>query len=440
MFETVENFLTKYSIYNQTVIIGFSGGPDSCALALILKKLSNKFNLNIVLANFNHNWRKESKSEEDFTKDFARKINALFYIEKAPANTSKTEEKARELRYKFFEKTAKKFNSKTVLLAHNKNDNVETLIYRLIKGTSVKGLCSIPENREIYYRPLLGITKKQILNYLKQNNQEYCFDCSNNDTRYNRNYIRNNILPLFEKINSNYIENIDLLIKNAQNTKEITDEKIQDIMQKIILSDNKYNLNYYKTLNQPYRLELLYLLIGKYLKNLDSKSLHRFDNFLSNKNNSKTSINSNLFLITKESTFEIQETKKSIKKEEIIIQKCGEYNFENIIFKIEKINKIPKDLPQNNDSFCFLNLQEDFNLTLRHRKNGDIFTPLGLKKGKMKLKDYFINSKIPQDKKDDFILLCNNKEVIWILNNRINENYKITSNNGYKLSWSKVND
>ena len=136
MLLEVKNFLEKHNIKNKKVIVGFSAGPDSCAMAFLLSKLANEFNLELVLAYFNHNWRvEEAKSEEEFTKDFALKISSEYVIEKAPLDCSKTEEVARDLRYSFFENIAKKYKSDTVILAHNKNDNIETLIYRVAKGT-----------------------------------------------------------------------------------------------------------------------------------------------------------------------------------------------------------------------------------------------------------------------------------------------------------------
>ena len=168
MIKTVENFIINEKIQNKTVVLGFSTGPDSCALALILNKLKEKYSLNIVLAYFNHGWREEAKEEEIFTKEFALQHNFNYEIKQAPKNSKKNEETARNLRYSFFEKVAKKYKTNVVFLAHNKNDNIETLIYRIIKGTSIKGLNSIPQKREIYYRPLLEIEKKEILTFLKK--------------------------------------------------------------------------------------------------------------------------------------------------------------------------------------------------------------------------------------------------------------------------------
>ena len=441
MENKVEDFLKKYEIKNENVIVGFSSGPDSTALALILSKFAKKYNLNLILAYFNHNWRiEEVKKEVQFTKDFASKINSVFYIKEAPLDCKKNEETARELRYAFFEECAKKFNSKVVMLAHNKNDNIETLIYRIIKGTSIKGLCAIPENRDLYFRPLLDISKEEIYHFLKKNNQSYLTDSSNFDIKYKRNLIREKILPLFGEINSNYINSIDNLIKNSIASRKIIDSLLNSKFKRLVKNNRIIRSKFLKTKSEI-RYEILNKFLGEYLKNRDYKTIVKFDDFILNNDKSKCSINSSLFLIISNDEIYIQERKLK-NGAEVMINDVGEYRFLDIVFKIEKFeNKIEK-FPNPSEKICYISSKEQsiFPLTLRNRKNGDIFSPFGLKKGKMKLKDYFINQKIPQDKKDKYILLCKDNEVLWILGEKISEKYKVKSNGCYKLSYYKKAD
>ena len=435
MIETVKTFLKKYNIKNKSVVIGFSSGPDSCALALLISKLKEEFNLDIILAYFNHNWRKEAKEEELFTIEFANKLKAKYYIEQAPDTVKKTEETARELRYEFFERCAKKFKSNIVLLGHNKNDNIETLIYRLIKGTSIKGLTSIPENRDIYYRPLLKIEKKDILEYLKTNKIKYKIDISNEDIKYKRNLIRKNIMPQMALINQNYLNSIENLINNAINTRNILNDVISAIQNKII-QNNAIKLDKFIELNQSIRLEILNNFLGGYLKYRNSKNLFKFDDFILNATQNKISINKDCFLIKKNNKIYIE--KKSIKNNTIIqINSIGEYEFENGKLLIEKVKKEDKIYPNSKENVCYLNF--DFPLELRHRKNGDKFCPYGLKSDKMKLKDFFINEKIEQNKKDEIILLAKEKEICWVIGFKISEKYKQNNTHCYKLIWREIN-
>ncbi len=430
MIKEVEDFLKEYNIKNKTVILGFSSGPDSCALALVLNKLKEKYNLNIVLAYFNHNWRKEAKEEEEFTKDFAKKFNFSFYIKEASKKEKQTEENARKLRYDFFESCAKEYKTDIVFLAHNKNDNVETLIYRIIKGTSIKGLTSISKKRDIYCRPLLEIEKKEILDFLKCQNQEYRIDSSNDDVKYKRNLIRHKILPFFDEINSNYLNSINNLIKTSINSRKIIDKLINEV-EKNVIKDNKIQKEKYKKLEIEVRLEIINNFLGDYLKYRNYKNIVKFDNFILKNNNSKTSINSKLFLVVKNDEIFIQE-KKEKKNTELKINQEGEYVFENVVLKIEKEDSYPDIFPLDNEKYRYLNL--NFPIFVRHRKQGDIFSPIGLK-GSMKLKKYLINQKIDQQKKDELILICDKNEVICILDDKISEKYKVKNGSCYKLSW-----
>ena len=435
MLTKVEEFLKKYKIQNETVIVGFSAGPDSTALALALFEFKELYNLKIVLAYFNHNWRvEEAKQEEKFTIDFAQKISAKYYIKKAPDDVKKSEETARDLRYHFFSNCADCFASRVVMLAHNKNDNIETLLYRIIKGTSVKGLCSIPEHRDIYFRPFLNVEKKEILTFLKNKNQDYLVDSSNFDIKYKRNLIRNEILPLFEKINPSFVNSMDLLIKNSMASKKIIND-VLDCTKKNLFFENKIKRNEYLNLSKEIRYEILNDYLSSFLKNRDFKTIARIDDFILANTNSMTSVNLDTFLKIRDDMFFLYQ-KKEKTVEFVLINGVGEFSFLNLNFKIEKCQKKDNELPQSFENYCYLSISDDaFPLMLRYRKNGDIFSPLGLKNGKMKLKDYFINEKIPQEKRDEYPLLCKNNEVLWILGERISENYKMKNFECYKLSY-----
>ena len=427
MLKQTKDFLEKYNIKNKNVIIAFSAGPDSTALSLVLNELKEKFGLNLTLAYFNHGWReKEALNEENFTKNLAQKLCCNFEIGHAPKNSKQNEETARNLRYEFLSDCAKKFNTDIVMLAHNKNDNIETALYRIIKGTSIKGLSAIPENREIFYRPLLNIEKKEILNFLKEKKQEFLIDSSNNDVKYKRNLIRKEILPLFNEINPNYINAINNLIISANFSKKIIENSLEKIKKEILIEEkNEILKDKFLALEENYQLEILNDFLGEYLKYRDFKTLSRFLKFILNNDNSKISVNSFYFLVVKNNSISLKKIENKKTFEEILIEKEGEYSFQNVLFKIEKIDKKNKEnivFPKSNENFCYLSLE--FPLSLRTRKAGDIFSPFGLK-GKMKLKDYLINEKIPQEKKDNLILLAKENEICWVLGEKISENYKI---------------
>ena len=192
--KTIKSFLEKYDLNKSDLVylVAFSGGFDSmCLLHALKKSCKNK----IVAIHLNHKWRgEESDIEEQNCKNFCQDLKIEFYSEDLSPEVAKTETSAREARYIFFENCAKKFNSNIIFTAHNKNDNAETLIYRICTGTGIAGLQGITEQRGIYYRPLLDTTRKEIETYCSENNLTPNNDSSNSDTKYKRNFIRAEIL------------------------------------------------------------------------------------------------------------------------------------------------------------------------------------------------------------------------------------------------------
>ena len=182
----VETFLEKYNLSNCHILVAFSGGYDSMCLLDILKRISTKYNFKLTAIHLNHGWRgQESDLEEQKCKEFCYDIG--FYSEKLADNIPHTETAARDARYEFFYNCAKKFNSNIIFTAHNANDNAETIYYRIMRGTGLTGLEGIPENRDIFYRPILTVYRNEIEQYCKKNNLIPNNDSSNKDSKYKRN-------------------------------------------------------------------------------------------------------------------------------------------------------------------------------------------------------------------------------------------------------------
>lgn len=399
----VKNFIEKYKL-SGTFIVAFSGGYDSMCLLDVL----NKLRYDIAAVHLNHNWRgEESLAEAKVCKEFCTSRGIKFYTETLPDNIEKTETAAREARYNFFKRCAEKFNSKTVFTAHNFDDNAETVLYRIIKGTGIAGLQGIAERRDIYYRPLLSISREEIEKYCRQNNLHPNNDSSNSDTKYKRNLIRHKILPLMKEINPKVTNAINSLSDIAKQE----DEQTNSIRQMLI--DNK--LDY------------------------DCKKIKEIQQFIEENKNSKSgkkmSLSKDLWLYVNDKTVEtISKTQKS--KTEINITQCGEYNFDNYIFSIEANTRPIKNFPNDSEFTAIVNLDE-INFRLRHRKDGDIIRPLGTK-GSQKLKKYLNEKKIPNHKKDEIVLLCKNNEVFWAAGLGINDKIKVTDNPTHIITLRKA--
>ncbi|MDR1327650.1 MAG: tRNA lysidine(34) synthetase TilS, partial [Heliobacteriaceae bacterium] len=170
-----------------------------------------------------------SLNDEQNCRGYAQACGVEFYCETLSPDAPQTETAGRQARYEFLERAAKKFNSKAVLTAHNYDDNAETVLYRIIKGTGIKGLEGIPEQRGIFYRPLLGVTRAQIEEYCRTNGLKPNNDASNDNTRYKRNLIRHKILPLMREINADVVKSLNSLSQVAAFDNRLLDEYLETL-------------------------------------------------------------------------------------------------------------------------------------------------------------------------------------------------------------------
>ncbi len=211
LLSRVEATLQKYKmlIPGDRILIACSGGPDSVALAYLLKELASRMNLRLALLHFDHRLRKESAKDLQFVRLLASRLRLPFYGGRAQkVSSSKTknvspEEKARELRYAFFRSVARRTGIRKVALAHHKDDQAETVLMRLVQGTGLRGLQGIrPVVREggvSYFRPLIELTRQELRRFLAAKRIRYREDPTNRSLRFLRNRVRHRLLPLLEK-------------------------------------------------------------------------------------------------------------------------------------------------------------------------------------------------------------------------------------------------
>lgn len=225
MEEQVLKTITKYGLIKSgdKLVLAVSGGPDSIFMLDILNKLKQKLNFGIVVVHVNHMIREEANSDEEYVKNFCKKIGIECYTKridvKEIANNKKigTEEAGRKVRYEFFEEILNKTKSNKIAVAHNKNDKVETIIMNLLRGTGTLGLKGIePIREDKYIRPIIEIERYDIENYCKENNLNPRIDKTNFENVYTRNKIRNIVIPYIKKeFNPNIVEGISRLSEIA---------------------------------------------------------------------------------------------------------------------------------------------------------------------------------------------------------------------------------
>lgn len=433
--EKVINFIARYGLIGQkeNLLIAFSGGPDSVFALHFFYKFRKKFRCNISAVHFNHNLRgNESKEDENFAIAQCKKLrvdlNIIQLDVKAFAKKNKLslEEAARILRYNELSKFAKRNSIDKIITAHNLNDNTETILMNLFSGTGISGLSGIPIKRENIIRPLLCLTKKEVLQYLNHNKINYRIDSSNLGNDFKRNFIRNKILPLIEEINPSFD---DALFRSSQNflkQKEFKNKSIEYLIQ-----------NFSKQIKNGYELSLDLLKIydeipGEFLKfflkkyfdyQLEHKDYIKINKLAFNQKGKSIALK-NYLKVIKESDALVF-TKKIIDNIEAVEIKIGESKkISGKTIKIESTTKSEKLSPDNYELIAADNLDDTF--IIRNWKIGDKFKPLGMKKEK-NVSDFLTDLKIPAAVKKEQLVMLNRNQIIWIVGLRISDDVKITS-------------
>lgn len=218
MEETVLSTIKEYGLLEKKdkVMLGVSGGPDSICLLYLFWQLSKEYKLKIVCAHFNHSLRKEADREEEFVKKVCQDLGIKFISEKRDVKHlfkgDSLEQTARNLRFDFFLRCSKQVKIKKIALAHHKDDLVETMLMRIIRGTGLKGLRGfLPKSKfrslEVI-RPMISVSKEDILRWLKERKIAYCIDESNFEDKFFRNRIRLHLMPVLRQLNPNITDNL----------------------------------------------------------------------------------------------------------------------------------------------------------------------------------------------------------------------------------------
>lgn len=241
MFQKIKRFINKYGLIkkNDRLLVGLSGGPDSVFLLTALLKFKNLYKLGIFACHIDHQYRKESYKDAQFVKNLCKNLNVPVEVRKIKLKRF-TEESARNSRYRILKKCAVKFGCSKIATGHTIDDNAETVMMWLARGCGLNGLKGIPPRRAEIIRPLLIVSKKEIISYLEKNNIKYCIDRTNFTKIFTRNKIRLEILPLLEKLNPKVKQHIFGLSEKIRRKKDVD------------TSDKKY---YNKKLNYPVREE-----------------------------------------------------------------------------------------------------------------------------------------------------------------------------------------
>ena len=412
--EKVREFLNRVLVKNETIVVACSGGPDSMCLLSLLTEFKDKFNLKLICAHVNHKIRLESEEERNMVQKFCEDNNIVFeYLEILEyVNGDFTEEDARKRRYKFFDEVMVSHKANTLMTAHHGDDLIETILMRITRGSNLSGFIGIKKvNENEKYRivrPLLYVSKDEIIDYLDTNNISYAIDKTNESDSYTRNRYRHKVLPFLKK------ENKDVHKKYLKFSEELEeyDKFVNDyINKKEFIVDNFIDINKLKDESNFIKRKCIELLIKRIqINDLFDVRDSEVTELLKLFNNDNISIDLNNGYKGVSSYGKIKIIKLANEGfEEVIIDKDIEIGDFKFYFNPVEGN--------NSNNCIYLNSSEiDLPLKLKMVNSGDRIKVKNLK-GTKKVNDVFIDSKIPKYKRNNYPILVDNKnEILWIPN------------------------
>lgn len=409
------------------LLLAISGGLDS----VVLTHLCQKLKLNVSLAHCNFKLRgSESDSDEAFVLDLAEDLDLEVFIETfdteayALHNKISIQIAARTLRYEWFYDLANQLGFDYILTAHHADDNLETLLINLTRGTGLKGLTGIPEINDKLVRPLLPFAREALEAFALKNAIHWQEDSSNASKKYLRNKLRHDVIPTLKAINPHVLENFKTTIAHLKESADIIDDTIRDLSARSIASSEKgvttYRISELKKLKQPktylYQLfkdygfsewndvhDLLEAQSGKQVFSKTHRLLKDREHLILTKIEPSANQAIDDFLEVKATDAKLKTPMGTLFFDEAdaIFGKRT-----NVVFVDRDALKFP--------------------LTLRKWQEGDVFYPLGMK-GKKKLSKYFKDEKLSLIEKERVWVLCSENQIVWVLGRRADDRFKVSS-------------
>ena len=427
----------------ERIVTAVSGGPDSVCLLQILFKLRDELKIGLIVAHLDHGLRpQEDEKETQFVSNLASKLNLALAYEKA-TNVTKApgtsiEEKARGIRYQFFEKILAEHNAQKVALGHNMNDQAETVLMRLLRGSGPTGLSGIPPVREDrFIRPLIQVARDEIHAYLKQRDIPFMVDSSNLEKRHLRNKIRLELIPALLAYQPRLIQHMGELASICRKENQYMEEEARKGLEKVTLDSSKNAIDLSIASLQDLPFPLQYRIIRQAIKqikgDLRKMDIRHIKAIMDLTNNVNPQVKTNLpekVIATK-----IYERLRFSLGTEVETGDYAYYIEQMGRLHVHEINQTILLEEQPTKSFlgyspspqeAFIDLDRiEWPLLIRNFRAGDKFMPLGLN-GFKKVKDVFIDDKIPSDQRKRVPVLKSRDNIVWVCGIQIDQRYRVT--------------
>jgi tRNA(Ile)-lysidine synthase len=425
----VRNFIKKHSLIHrgERVLVAYSGGPDSTFLLMALKAMHP----DVAAVYVNHQLRgRESKKEEEFVRQFCKKNKIPLFVEKISwrKRPADLEQSARKRRYRHLAKVAKERGFDKVALAHHTDDAVETFLLHLVRGAGPEGLAGMQFQRDIYIRPLLDCTHKELLQYLQQHRIPFFTDTTNKNSKFRRNRIRNQLIPYLQKYfnpefseaiyrTTNWIEEQNRLLKELLQPYE----RIMEHKEGIWVMNRTEWLRFSPALQKAVLKRLLARMSSDL--RLNAKTLQNLVTSIQNQRDME--LPGCLKVRCKEGVIQFLKKEERIGLIETDVPSSGKYPF--LAGKVTldfSVRSRQEFAPAQHIAYLDAD-KASFPLYIRNWKKGDFFRPLGMK-GHKKLSDFLIDKKVPRNSRKQIPLVYKDDDLVWVTGFQIHHDYRVT--------------
>ncbi len=433
-----ESNILKNQLFSKkdSLLLALSGGIDSVVLAHLLKSVGFKF----ALAHCNFNLRgKDSKADEVFCKDLAKQLGVKFYCEHFDTKTySKTNKvsiqmAARELRYAWFNELIKKNKFDRLITAHHANDVIETLFINLCRGTGIKGLKGIPEKTGNIVRPLLNFTKEEINSFAKKEKIKFRLDKSNLEDKYERNFLRLEIIPKLKKLHPalehTFLNNISNFKAEAEIVNDFLAEKTKQLIsekgEQVLIDKNKLK-------KEKHLSTILYYILETF--GFNASQINDIKINVTEKGEVGKLFFASNFTLTIDRDFIFIKPDVNQNPEAVTIRSFEELKA-SAQLKLKELSKFERT---NNNELIIEKNKLVFPLNIRAKRTGDKFRPFGMKGFKL-ISDFLKDQKLNAFEKEKCLILENgNGEIIWVMGYRSDDRYKVTGKENKLLKFTII--
>ena len=439
MLELFKNHIkTKFSFLETSrVLVAISGGMDSVVLA----NLCHQLKFNFALAHCNFNLRgSESDADEEFVLQLAEALDLEVFVESFDTKAYAEEHKlsiqmaARELRYDWFQELSEQLNFDYIVTAHHADDNLETFLINLTRGTGLDGLTGIPEINGNIVRPLLPFSRQTLEAYAAENELKWRNDSSNASTKYLRNKLRHDVIPVLKDINKNLLQNFQTTLDNLNDTADIVEESLNAVLKRAIISiDNseiRFKVSEFKQLNNPKAY------LHEFLKDYGFSEWNDVLNLLYAQSGKQVFSSSYRLLKDRDILILTEVTSEDNNQSISIAKKDAKMTLPIGILSFNEVSKIGK----THANIIYVDESKiKFPLAVRKWQEGDYFFPLGMK-GKKKLSKYFKDEKFSLMDKENSWLLCSEDSILWVIGKRADDRFKVTENTKQIIKFEIISE